>query len=570
MLARLRDGPANSSRPWALRLANVRRLVNIGARSIGADSRRGKAVAGDLKARRMPGRVTAGSRRPQPAHVAGQPASLARNTAWQSLSRLLGYVLSFASAPVVISGLGLTKFGVWALTGALAQYAALIDLGAGVSLARYIAAHQDDERRCGQYIAISAAVVAVVVAALATVAVVLAEPLSRAVGSIGGHDMRVVLVASVSLVGCSMLTSVITAAPIGNRRMVAPNVGACIGAVVNFIASVGSIALGAGLTGYALANAGAGLLSVLVIAAIVRRAEGPLPWARPSSGQVRDFLAYSTKNQVVRLMDLVNYQTDKIVIAFTVGPSTAGAYELANRVAVAVRQIGVYATSAIDIEMTAVLRDRGLPAVRARYRRFNEVAAVIAFPGVLLVMALAPLLLRAWLAEPPPDSELVLLALCAAYLTAGSTGVSYGVAVAAGEPGIVAKTAMATAVVNLALTAGLAPLFGIWGVLSGTVVALTGGALGQVMFVHRRYDLTHASYLDAISTPLLRYFLYALPVAAVSYGGVIHGRAAAAVAVVALTVGYVLTCLRWAWRSDRLPAAVAQRVARLSRAGASG
>jgi O-antigen/teichoic acid export membrane protein len=463
-----------------------------------------------------------------------------------------------------VAGLGLGQFGVWALTGALVQYAALTDLGAGISLARYIAAHHDDDRRCGQYVAISVGAVGAVAIVLAVVALSLGGAVSHLVGSISAADMRLVLLGSVILVACSMLTSVITAFPVGRRRMAAPNLAASIGVVLNFVASVGSIALGAGLVGYALANAGAAVVSVLVVFVIVHRVEGPPPFARPGREQVRTFLAYSTKNQIVRLMDLVNYQTDKIVIAFAVGPAAAGAYELANRVAFAVRQIGVYATSAIDIELTALMHEAGLRAVHGRYRRFNEIVALIAFPAVLLVMATAPLLLRAWLSHAPPDSELVLVALCGAYLIAASTGVSYGVAVAAGEPGLVARTSVATAVVNLALTAALAPLFGIWGVLAGTVVALTCGALGQVMYVHRRYGLNRGAYVDAVFPPLARYTVYALPVAAVSYSGMIHGRLAAIVALLGLAVGYLLACLRWASRSDRLPAAVARRLPQLS------
>jgi hypothetical protein len=41
-------------------------------------------------------------------------------------------------------GSGLRQFGIWALTGALAQYVALLDLGAGASLSRFIAKHHHD------------------------------------------------------------------------------------------------------------------------------------------------------------------------------------------------------------------------------------------------------------------------------------------------------------------------------------------------------------------------------------------------------------------------------------------
>ncbi|MEA2147651.1 MAG: hypothetical protein QOG59_3238, partial [Solirubrobacteraceae bacterium] len=496
----------------------------------------------------------------------GRPSSLARNTVAQALPRLLGYLFSFASAPIVLSGLGLRNFGVWALTGALAQYGALLDLGAGISLARYIAAHHADRRLCGEYVAVGLASVVLLATCLGTLAILGAAPLSHTLGHVSVSDMRIVLGSSVVLLCCSMLVSVIAAYPIGHRRMVAPNVGIALGAAINFIASVGAIAFGAGLRGYALANAGAGVVSVIVVAAIVIRVEGGLPFSRPQPQRARAFLRYSINNQLVRLMDLINYQTDKIVIAFSVGPAAAGAYELANRVAMAVRQIGIYATSAIDIELTALAAGGGLDRVRARYQRFTSFSATFGFPPVLLAMATAPLLLSAWLAHAPAQAEAVLVALSAAYLVAVSTGVGYGVAVAAGEPGLVAKTSIATAVVNVILTACLAPVFGIWGVLAGTVVALTGGALVQVTAVHRRYGLPASAYIQAVVPALRAYTLLALPVAAISYTKVIHSRGAAAVALVLLSAGYVGACGLWAAREDRLPSAVVKRFPWLARA----
>ena len=68
--------------------------------------------------------------------------------------------------------------------------------------------------------------------------------------------------------------------------------------------------------------------------------------------------------------------------------------------------------------------------------------AALTLPPVLLVIATAPLLLEAWLAHTPPNSTAILDGLSVAYLAGASTGVGYAIAVAAGEPGIVARTAV--------------------------------------------------------------------------------------------------------------------------------
>jgi O-antigen/teichoic acid export membrane protein len=483
-----------------------------------------------------------------------------RNTVALSAPRLLGYVLSFVSAPVIVDALGLRNFGIWALTGALAQYGSLLDLGVGISLSRYIAAHRHDRHRCGEYMAVgwlSVAVIAVVLGACATAG---APAVSDALHGISLSEVRVLLYSSVVLLCCSMLQGVIAAYPIGRSRMVVPNVGIAIGAVINFVASVGSLALGAELPGYAIANAGAGILTVGVLAGLVVRAEGRLPLGRPQLTTVRAFMSFSVKNQLVAVANLLNYQTDKVIIALSVGPAAAGAYELANRVALAVREVGIYAASAVNIELTTLAAQSGFDRVRARYGRLTVVTAALGFPPMLLAIATAPLLLESWLVHAPPDAVAVLVGLSAAYLLSASTGVGYGVAVAAAEPGIVARTSVGAAVANIVLTATLAPFFGLYGILAGTVVALTAGSIAQLVLVHRRFELPAAAYRHAVGPALCVYAALAAPVAAFAYAGPLHNRGEEAGALLVLCVTYLIACGTWAGHAQRLPSVITNRI----------
>jgi O-antigen/teichoic acid export membrane protein len=399
---------------------------------------------------------------------------------------------------------------------------------------------------------------------LSVVSFFAAAPLSRALHGVSVADMRVILYSSVALLCCSMVSSLIAAYPIGRRRMLVPSVGFALGGAINFAASVGSIALGAKLPVYALANAGAGVISVFVMAGLVLCVEGPLPLSVPDRWRVRSFLGFSLNTQLVRITSLVNYETDKIVIAFAVGPAAAGAYELANRVAIAIRQFGIYVTSAVHVELASIFTRFGLDQVRARYLRLNQVTAALSFPPVLLAMATAPLLLSAWLAHAPPNATAVLVGLASAYLLGVSTGVSYAVAMAVGEPVVVAKAAVGASVANILLTAALAPMFGVWGVLAGTVVALSAGAVAQMMLVHHRFSLPASAYVDAVAPALRAYVILAAPVAVVSYSHVVRGRGAAALLFAALSLGYLGACAAWAVRAGRLPPALTNRLPRVA------
>jgi O-antigen/teichoic acid export membrane protein len=218
----------------------------------------------------------------------------------------------------------------------------------------------------------------------------------------------------------------------------------------------------------------------------------------------------------------------------------------------------------VNVELASLFSQFGLDRVRGRYLRLNQVIAALSFPPVLLAMATAPLLLAAWLSHAPPNSTAVLVALAGAYLLNVSTGVGYGVAVAAGQPGVVAKSAVGAMVANIVLTASLAPLFGIWGVLGGTVLALSAGAIAQVVLVHRRYHLPASSYLGAIAPALRTYVILATPVAVISYAHVVHGRGAQAVMFVALSLAYLGACMTWALRAGRLPPTLTSRLPRVA------
>ncbi len=62
-----------------------------------------------------------------------------RNTLAQGAGAFSGLGYSFLLAPIMIDRLGLTLFGVWAVVGAIATYASVLDAGITRALARFIA-----------------------------------------------------------------------------------------------------------------------------------------------------------------------------------------------------------------------------------------------------------------------------------------------------------------------------------------------------------------------------------------------------------------------------------------------
>ena len=428
---------------------------------------------------------------------------LFRNTLAQSTTTITGMIFSVILAPIMLSRLGLAAFGVWAVTGALATYAAVFDLGITRALARFVAYHdaRGEDRRLRECIGLGLLVVTAVGACALAAAHVAAPLVSRSLGVLGTADMRNVMLCSAGIFSLLLYAKVLNAVPHGLRRMVPPNVSSTTANVVNFTFSVGVLIMSTSLVDYAVANLLAtvvALLGALASSLYVRR---PLPVALPSRETIREVLGYSVKVQVPWIADLVNQGTDKVVIAFLVDVRVAAAFEIAVRVTNAVKALGVLTTSAMVPTATHHIVKHGRASVPAFHLRYSRISVALAFPLFVLACVSAPALLLAWLGEVPGTTEAVLIVLSISHFFGLAAGVAVTLAMGAGQANMLALTAVLSAAVNILLTLALAPLFGTWGVLAGTFVAIAIGAVAFLRNFHREFQVPAADFARSIGPP---------------------------------------------------------------------
>jgi O-antigen/teichoic acid export membrane protein len=471
---------------------------------------------------------------------------------------MIGYLASFLSAPIVLGGLGLRAFGIWALTGALVQYVNLLDFGVGQVLVRFVALYDAEGARdaIGEVLGVGFATIATVAVVLVGGSWATAGALAHDLGGISPTNMRTLLLCSSWMVCAAMLVNVMTAYPIGLRRMVAPNVAKSAGASVNFLFSISAILISPHLVVYALANAAASFVTVLIVMGVTLAMRPRLPLGFPQVARLWNLLRFSAQNQILSLASLVNFQSDKVVLALLVSPSAAGAYELSNRVAAAAREVGVFTTSAMIPTFTARRATSSRAALASLYERLTKQSSALAFPALILTATLAPLILAAWLGTRPPHSTTILIALSLAYIVNTTTGVGNALAYADGKPGISARSASVTAIANIVLTVTLAPAFGVWGVMTGTIIALTGGAVYQVALVHRHFKIPIRQYRDATFPTFAMAVALAVPASTVVALSLGLGRWLQAVMCVVLAVCY-LSCYSYAaMRMGAMPTAI--------------
>jgi O-antigen/teichoic acid export membrane protein len=465
-----------------------------------------------------------------------------RNTLAQGARQFAAQGFSFVLAPIMIARLGLTLFGVWAVVGAIATYATVLDAGITRALARFIALYdtRDDPRAIRECMGLGFCAFTAIGAVMLPVSWFAGPPLADALGHVSGIQMSQILVAMTVIFTVQGYNAVLQALGQGLRLMVPANVAGIIGNVVNFAASVGALFASRSLVPYAWANAAAEAASALIMLVSVRWVWRTHLVALPSRARVREVLGFSLSSQLGWIADLINQQSDKIVIGLLVGARAAGTYQLGASVAIAIREVGVIAISAMIPTATASITSVGREVIRRLAQHYMPLVLGVSLPIFALTAVVAPFLFTVWIDAPAKGVVAVLIALNAAYAVNIMTGVPSTLSLADGRPGFVSRNSLVMAALNLALTLALAPFFGLAGVVAGTVIAT--GLISAVFVVSfaRSYGLSAADLLEAILPSTLLASAVAVPfvplVVATHHLG--SGRLAAAGLLAAFSLCY--------------------------------
>src|ERR1700733_5222952 len=115
-----------------------------------------------------------------------------RNTLAQAATYLSSQVFSFLLAPLMIARLGLTLFGVWAVVGAIATYATVLDAGITRALAHFVALYdtRGDERAIRECLGLGLCAFTLIGAVLLPLSWLAGPPLADALGHVSGDQMR--------------------------------------------------------------------------------------------------------------------------------------------------------------------------------------------------------------------------------------------------------------------------------------------------------------------------------------------------------------------------------------------
>lgn len=394
---------------------------------------------------------------------------------------------SLVVTPVLVSGLGLRRYGLWALAGVLVNYFGLLDLGVGSSFVRFLAYHhaRGDGEKFNSVVRIGLLFYAAFAAVLLPLVFVFRAPVVGALGVAPELRREVTfLIVGVSIIFClRSLFIVYRSAIAAVERLDVNNRIALMLALPNGLGAILVIRLGLGLEGLVYNGL---VTAVLTIGAQTFAAHRLIPMLAPRPFRVDwsvgpEMLAYGLRVQVTRGAELINTHVDKLILGFLVGATSVGLYDLGMKLSLLAAALPTLLLPAVA-PTSAVLEARGdgRQLVGLHDRATKYVALVLA-PATAFVLVAAPPMLRLWIG--PRDLDLAvttarLLVIGAAPLL--GLGVSRLVARGIGLPQMEMKASLVLAAVNLALSIALVRRFGPVGAALGTACS---GLLAGILFL---------------------------------------------------------------------------------------
>ena len=407
---------------------------------------------------------------------------LVRNTSWNAASQLVPQLTAFAVMPYLLHRIGADRYAVWAFVAQILQVLVSLDGGLGASLMRFFAVDEaTGDRASTTRLTLTASLLLIALSAAATVALIAAGPV------LVDHFLNLppaqrssalpVFDEAGALVAVALLQSVFAALLAAHRRYRALFAANLAGTAV-YLAGVATLV---SRNGRAVDVLRAVLgqetaVTILVLAFCLplldRRGRTLMSWP-----QLRPVIAFSSRMQLAGIGGLLINNTDVFIIAALFPIRYITYYSVAVTVTTAFRALPLLTVPPASVEMVSAYGLRGVSGAAAQFRRFDRPWQhfTIGYTAIGTMAALVGV--RIWLGP-----GYWIAAVIAAILISGH-GINLGTAMmsaltrAIGRPGIELRYVVICVILNVALTPGLALLFGIYGVEAATGIAIAAGSL---------------------------------------------------------------------------------------------
>jgi len=418
---------------------------------------------------------------------------------------VFGYGANFLATPYVVYELGLRNFGLWALTGAIAQYGVLLDFGVSRSVVRYVALYHEEKNAAKERSVIGGSVLVILVVGfvLALVSYLLSNQLTSLIGSPDRHLTITLFGSSIVVLVTGVIGAIFSGASIGRGRSVASNMGLSIQRSCVVAGGVIALIVEPTLSYFAIGSAIAGSVGLVAVLTAILIDEREIRIGLPRAFVMRELISFSVKGQVLSVSEIVLTQSGKIIAGILIGPAAAGAYELGGRLAFGAKAFANATATVMSAHFTRGYSSKGLDEITRDYPRLVQRNTAVSNFWLLFLAAISFSIVPAWLGHSNADVTWVVLSLTLAYTANAATGVSVAMAFAVNELGVLARISLVGCVMLIALQLAFGFPMGLIGILIGTAVSIVLCALYGLFIIHRRLNIPMSAFLGPVAGPFL-------------------------------------------------------------------
>lgn len=416
-----------------------------------------------------------------------------RNVGFGGLRALLVLPVPFLLTPLILSKIGLRGYGTWALFVTINSLTSLADLGLLGTLSKYVAeyyAHRDYlklSRLLSTGLVVFGLLASTIIAILWVASHTVVEQLFRGSPFTDGELLHFFHCALV-LVWINIMTFLFSSVTSGLQRLDLTNVMTAFSIVCAALAGAALLLKGLGIQGLLYANIGSGLLTLLVYFCLLRKLlpEVSMNPLLADLDEVRKIFAFSLQIYLTQAAVAIHNHIEKIFLAFFVGVTSVGWYDIASDVALKVRGapgllLGPVLPAAAELDALGE-HDKLVEL----YYRAHKYLAFVSVPVVFFLVAVSARFVELWIGPSFKVVALPLAILLLINIFNLTTGPGYMILAGKGilRPGM--YSALVGIAINVPLSYILIRLFGFQGAVAGTSVSLTAGAALFLYLFHRQ------------------------------------------------------------------------------------
>jgi O-antigen/teichoic acid export membrane protein len=409
------------------------------------------------------------------------------NVATNYGAKILSLGVGFVLTPFILREVGPVGYGLWALAASLVGYGALLDLGIGGGVIKFVAELQAREDWTGMTRLVTTALatysaLGLVTLALTSIAVAVLPAFFHIAPTEVPTARWVVLLMGITL-ALDFPAGLTSALLRGLQRFDRVNLLSATSTLLSAVSTVTVLLLGGGLIGMVAIGVPLTILMQVPALLMVRRVAPAVAVARHaiSLAEARHLLRFSWSLFIMQTGGRLQTETDLLIIARFLPITAVAPYAIALRLA-NIPQILTDQFLKVLLPLSSALHaSNDRESLRELYVMSSRLTLSLLLPVALPITVLARPILSLWVGALYVPAAPLTVILLAASLIVTSQWPAGSIMQGMARHRFLAYSALATGITNLLFSIALVHLFGSRGVALGTLIPTTVESLCIVL-----------------------------------------------------------------------------------------